>query len=143
MASGVFSGWKDIANYMGKGVRTVQRYERDFGLPVRRPAGKCGGPVLATRTELDAWMNDVFRRAKAAAHDSSPLGCEDLRCVISQLTTLLDQLKKGGMQFKVSRTQLCQTILQICNEAGQSRNGSGYGGHMKTYAMQFGGSRAA
>ena len=24
----IISGWKDIANYLGKGVRTVQRYER-------------------------------------------------------------------------------------------------------------------
>ena len=29
----IFSGWKDIANYLGKGVRTIQRYERELGLP--------------------------------------------------------------------------------------------------------------
>lgn len=50
------SGWKEIANYMGKGVRTVQRYERDLGLPVRRPAGKSTGSVVATTVELDAWI---------------------------------------------------------------------------------------
>lgn len=50
------SGWKEIANYMGKGVRTVQRYERDLGLPVRRPAGRSTGSVVATRVELDAWI---------------------------------------------------------------------------------------
>ena len=36
----VFSGWKEIANYMGKGVRTVQRYERDMQLPIHRPGGR-------------------------------------------------------------------------------------------------------
>lgn len=36
------TGWKEIANYLGKGVRAVQRYERKFGLPVRAPrAGSC------------------------------------------------------------------------------------------------------
>jgi hypothetical protein len=50
------SGWKDIANYLGKGVRTVQRYERELGLPVRRPAGKTTGSVVATKAELDAWI---------------------------------------------------------------------------------------
>src|SRR5438045_8771098 len=50
------SGWKDIANYLEKGVRTVQRYERELGLPVRRPAGKPTGSVVATRAELDAWV---------------------------------------------------------------------------------------
>ena len=37
--SAVLSSWKDIAKYMGKGVRTVQRWERHLGLPVRRPNG--------------------------------------------------------------------------------------------------------
>jgi hypothetical protein len=50
------SGWKDIAAYLGKGVRTVQRYERDLGLPVRRPAGKNRAAVVATKAELDAWV---------------------------------------------------------------------------------------
>ena len=34
----VFSGWKDIASYLGKGIRTIQRYEQTLGLPIRRPA---------------------------------------------------------------------------------------------------------
>src|SRR3984885_4315700 len=37
--STVLSSWKDIARYLGKGVRTVQRWERHLGLPVRRPIG--------------------------------------------------------------------------------------------------------
>jgi hypothetical protein len=53
----VLSGWKEIANYLGKGVRTVQRYERQFRLPVRRPAGKARASVIATKAELDAWVN--------------------------------------------------------------------------------------
>jgi hypothetical protein len=49
-------GWKEIGNYLGRGVRTVQRYERRFGLPVRRTSGKSWGPVLAIRDEIDAWV---------------------------------------------------------------------------------------
>ena len=26
----VFTSWKEIACYLGKGIRTVQRWERDF-----------------------------------------------------------------------------------------------------------------
>jgi hypothetical protein len=33
----ILKGWKDIAKYLGCGVRTVQRWEK-LGLPVRRPA---------------------------------------------------------------------------------------------------------
>ena len=34
----------------------MQRYERDLGLPVRRPAEKPCGSVVATKPELDGWI---------------------------------------------------------------------------------------
>ena len=52
----MLSGWKNIANYMGMGVRTVQRYERDLGLPVRRVSGHPLGAVIATKSDLDSWV---------------------------------------------------------------------------------------
>lgn len=52
----VLTSWKDIANYMGKGVRTVQRWEQDFGLPVRRPRGSSKKAILARPRDLDAWV---------------------------------------------------------------------------------------
>jgi hypothetical protein len=52
----ILSGWKEIANYLSKGVRTVQRYERDMGLPIHRPAAKSSASVVATKTELDEWV---------------------------------------------------------------------------------------
>src|SRR5215831_8512121 len=52
----ILNGWKEVANFLGKGVRTVQRYERDLGLPIHRPAGKSRGLVIATRRELSAWV---------------------------------------------------------------------------------------
>lgn len=52
----VFTSWKEIANYMGKGVRTVQRWEQDFGLPVRRPSGSQKRAILARPRDLDAWV---------------------------------------------------------------------------------------
>ena len=41
---------------MGKGVRTVQRWEQDFGLPVRRPCGSSKKAVLARPSDLDSWV---------------------------------------------------------------------------------------
>ena len=44
--------WKEIAAYLKRGVRTVQRWERVAGLPVRRvPSTR--GAVYAFRAELD------------------------------------------------------------------------------------------
>lgn len=64
----VLTSWKDIARYMGKGVRTVQRWEQDFGLPVRRPLGSNKKAVLARPRELDAWV--AFRCGSRAEQSS-------------------------------------------------------------------------
>lgn len=53
----VLGSWKEIANYLGKGVRTVQRWERQWALPVHRPSGADKGIVLAYPSELDAWAH--------------------------------------------------------------------------------------
>ncbi len=48
--------WKEIANYLRREVRTVQRWEHDRGLPVHRiPGSKRGRGVYAMRQEVDAW----------------------------------------------------------------------------------------
>jgi hypothetical protein len=52
----ILSGWKEIASYLGMGVRTIQRYEREAGLPVHRRAGEDRGSVVATKTELGSWV---------------------------------------------------------------------------------------
>ncbi len=57
----VLSGWKDIAAYLGRGVRTVQRWEANFGLPVSRPAGHGRSAVCANTIELDDWLHQPQR----------------------------------------------------------------------------------
>ena len=47
--------WKSIAAYLGRGVRTVQRWEREEGLPVHRLAHEKRGSVYARKEEIDAW----------------------------------------------------------------------------------------
>jgi len=47
--------WKEIADYLGKGIRTVQRWEKHDGLPVHREAGGRKESVFAWSDELDAW----------------------------------------------------------------------------------------
>ncbi len=67
--SELLTSWKEIASYLGKGVRTVQRWEQQFGLPVRRPNEKAKGIVHATRQELDAWLVSQWsQRPKEFAH---------------------------------------------------------------------------
>jgi hypothetical protein len=47
--------WKEIARYLGRGIRTVQRWEQEKGLPVYREAGGQSERVFTWTDELDAW----------------------------------------------------------------------------------------
>jgi len=87
----VFSGWKDVANYLGKSVRTVQRYERELGLPIRRPAAKATTAVIATKAELDAWISasplrGALRPAEVTADNSGML--KEFRTHVKELHQL-------------------------------------------------------
>jgi hypothetical protein len=47
--------WKEIGAYLKRSSRTVQRWERTAGLPVRRLVPDKRGSVYAVRSEVDAW----------------------------------------------------------------------------------------
>jgi hypothetical protein len=48
--------WKEISVYTGKGVRTLQRWERRNGFPIHRPGGHARSAVFALQSEVDPWM---------------------------------------------------------------------------------------
>jgi CheY-like chemotaxis protein len=60
VAPDLLSSWKEIAIYLGKGVRTAQRWESELGLPVRRPNASNRHVVVALRSELDQWLAQDF-----------------------------------------------------------------------------------
>src|SRR6476646_10450317 len=47
--------WKEIASYLRRDKRTVQRWEKEYGLPVHRLQLASGSTVYAYTDELDAW----------------------------------------------------------------------------------------
>src|SRR5581483_4573467 len=51
----VLSTWKEIAAYLSRGVRTVQRWEVNYSLPVRRTSQDAQS-VFAFADEIDAWL---------------------------------------------------------------------------------------
>ena len=107
--AGILSGWKDIARYLGHGVRTVQRYERDLGLPVRRPSGHRAGAVVALRSELDFWVQ------------SSPLGREPRdgsqrirqSYLRSELAGRLQERAQLHKQMMALRKELTESVRMI------------------------------
>ena len=56
-AAHLLRSWKQISSYMDLNIRTVQRYELNFGLPVHRPPGAGDRhSVWAFADEIDAWL---------------------------------------------------------------------------------------
>lgn len=57
----MMTSWKDIAQYFGRSVRTVQRWECEFGLPIRRRRdGLIKGSIVAIPTEIEAWIQKRY-----------------------------------------------------------------------------------
>jgi hypothetical protein len=54
--SGTLSTWKAISEYSGRGVRTLQRWEHDFGFPVHRPDRRNKSAVVSSKNEIDLWF---------------------------------------------------------------------------------------
>jgi Tol biopolymer transport system component len=66
------NSWKEIAAYLDREIRTIQRWEKEEGLPVHRLRHTKRGSVYAFRRELDAWwLARSALLAQPAAADSS------------------------------------------------------------------------
>ena len=55
----VLNGWKEIANYVGRDIRTVERWEKHRGLPIRRVPGEGRATVYAVVSELERWFTSA------------------------------------------------------------------------------------
>jgi hypothetical protein len=120
------SGWKEIANYLGKGVRTVQRYERELGLPVRRPAGKSTGSVVATRVELDAWVaaspiREAFQLTTRGTN-TSPGTAESIRKGLAEMARLREQMLGLWNDVRTSLEILRQSLSGLQGDLTEGRS---------------------
>lgn len=93
------SSWKEIAAYFGRGIRTVQRWERELQLPVYRPKSGHKAPVLAFSNELERWS-----RSRSIA-PSREFKAQDVRTL---LQSLRDQIKSHQEEVKRLREQTLQ-----------------------------------
>src|SRR3954464_3763144 len=92
----ILNSWKEIASYLGRGVRTVQRWEAQLGLPVHRPAGKDHSAVVAFSSELDQWLDSrpVRQIAGMQLVTSSPQSA-DMRELVGRAEMLLQKLNSA------------------------------------------------
>lgn len=122
----ILSGWKDIATYLGRGVRTVQRYERDLRLPIRRPAGTPTGTVIAKKTEIDAWIDKSpirkMVRLSFRAVDNSE-GFRKLGLLVTKMRELGEMTTQLRKELSTAREAL--TITRKLLRENLQEQGSG------------------
>jgi len=115
----ILSGWKEIAHFLGKGVRTVQRYENELALPVRRPAGKDRGSVIATKEELAAWVNASSLRDRSDLRPSPGRTSASLQLfkkALAENRNIREQMRSLTTEMRRSRELLRNTVKAIQSE---------------------------
>jgi len=58
----VLNSWKEIASFLNRGVRTVQRWERELQLPIHRIGKGSRSPVFAFSAEIKLWLHSNKER---------------------------------------------------------------------------------
>jgi hypothetical protein len=112
------TSWKEIAAYMRCGVRTVQRYEREFGLPVRRPTGKLRGSVMATRAEIDAWVaagpiRETFKLVRVEQNSRTLSQTKRIEDGISAMRKLKDQMQALRAETRTALNLLIDRVSAV------------------------------
>jgi PAS domain-containing protein len=64
-ANEMLRSWKDISNYVGACVKTVQRWEENYNFPIRRLERSKGASVFALKAEVDSWILTRIHQARA------------------------------------------------------------------------------
>ena len=88
-------GWKEIASYVGIGVRTAQRWEH-WGFPVRRPRMGTRANVVAIPQEIRTWLQ------------AAPVNLID---EVTRLKTRIAQLELELNSLRPARTNEPQTSV--------------------------------
>ena len=117
MTPTVFSSWKEIAQYFGKSVRTVQRWERTLELPIIRPDHAAGNIVLAKVADLEAWMlkPGAQEAAANASQTSKDWARSRIECKkrVARMELLLADLAKHTERLRQNTSAMSNSCLRI------------------------------
>lgn len=118
----LLTSWKEIASYLGKGVRTVQRWEQLFGLPVRRPNDKSKGIVRATCQELDSWLVNQWSQRDKGLPSVAPTSelWESVRVGIERSA----ELRRANSLLLADVRVHLENVIQECRAMARNMTGT-------------------
>ena len=120
----VLNSWKEIAAYLHCGVRTAQRWEHLYQLPVRRPRGTRRGHALAFSSELDNWLRRQPLRSDTATTDGQEIPGNALSVASSKSSDGAAQLVLSvddKPAVSVTREAILQNAGYAVRRAGSGR----------------------
>jgi hypothetical protein len=101
--------WKDIAKYLNRSVRTVQRWEMLEAMPVHRHRHTAGGSVYADRQEIDQWRAGRTQKKRSILRVSAirqvpmeSLAGAEQSALLSLLEVLVEQFRHEGARPTVT-----------------------------------------
>ena len=101
--------WKEIAAYMRRDVKTVQRWEKREAMPVHRHLHDKMGSVYAFRAELDAWAQK--RRLPTSAEESATFPAPEAASSV------------GGPQLQEEQQQAALDLVPEARPGSAARSG--------------------
>jgi hypothetical protein len=118
VASTRLNSWKEIAAFLGRGVRTAQRWERELQLPVHRIGKGSRSPVYALITELKFWLATSDAMRTEPAHGAPPRRAagkpvEDSRRLTSKIHTLVREVAENSLRQRRQAETLEKRILEM------------------------------
>ena len=124
----ILNSWKEIAKYIGRGVRTVQRWERELGLPVHRIGKGKRSPVYASVNDVKFWIStvEVVRekrpqpvlvqkpdRAQTGDGASRPNPLAESRRLLSEARDLARSIAENSVRQQRQAEELRARILEM------------------------------
>jgi len=111
----LLDSWKQIAVFLNRGVRTVQRWERDEGLPVHRHGHGKPATVLAYRSEIQRWIDTrredhAFRLQQISINTYEPTSDTLIKACIGARLQAEQARKRVDVLYESQRSQIAQLI---------------------------------
>lgn len=124
-SSEILNSWKEIAHYLNRGVRTVQRWEAELRMPVRRPRGRGRSAVLAMRSELDSWVKSCPMEAtgQLSPYKVPKVELELLRASTLELHRLRHEVSRSYGQLAVALNEMAARLHALaasCTRGAQT-----------------------
>jgi len=101
----ILNSWKEISNYVGRGVRTIQRWESDMHFPVHRTGEHLRSSVYALSEEIDEWLK--------ARRNARPDANQERHAAISSFKRGMNRFRENQETFFTRSENLRQITERV------------------------------